>query len=202
MDLRLHALISPQQVPQVDLQPWLQEAAAGGVTVVQLRAKRGSTREILDYGQELANVCRSLRLPLVVNDRLDLALALEADMLHVGPDDLPPYLVRRVAPRIGLGCSARNLQELEALLQEKPDYIGFGPVFATASKDDAGPVQGVQVLRQAVRMAHGCPLVAIGGIGPGNQAEVWATGVAGIAVISALSEAADVRAAAHAMLPA
>ncbi len=199
MDLTLHALIDHRGVPEGRLETFLREAAAGGVTVVQLREKEGPTREALSYGERARRIARAQGLLFAVNDRLDLALALEADILHLGQDDLPVEVARRLAPRMALGVSAADLVELELALAASPDYIGYGPVFPTPSKADAATPVGPLGLAAAVRRAGGCPIVAIGGLTPENASAVWRAGVRGIAVIAALTAASDVRAAAAAL---
>ena len=199
MDLTLHALIDRRRVPDGRLETFLREAAAGGVTVVQLREKDSPMREVLRYGEKARRIVREHGLLFAVNDRLDLALALEADILHLGQDDLPLEVARRLAPGMALGASASSLAELARALAASPDYIGYGPVFSTPSKADAAPAVGLRGLAAAVRRARGCPIVAIGGIAPENAGDVWRHGARGIAVIAALTEAKDVRAAAAAL---
>ncbi|MCL6595774.1 MAG: thiamine phosphate synthase [Firmicutes bacterium] len=188
MDLRLIALLDAGTVPLRALGPWLEAARAGGVTGIQLRDKSRSTREVYAYGRHLAAVARSLGLWLAVDDRPDLAMALGADLVHLGRTDLPPEAARRAAPSLPLGLSASDLAEVAEAQAHAPVYIGFGPVFPTPSKADAAPPAGLPLLAQAVR-ASARPVVAIGGIRPGNADAVWAQGVAGVAVLSALAEA-------------
>lgn len=199
MDLSLHAIVDHRRVPAKRVEGFLREAAAGGVTVVQVREKDTPTREALRYAETVRDIARELGMALAVDDRVDLALAVEADIVHLGRDDLPPHIVRRLAPGLAIGLSACNLEELEEVLAYSPAYVGYGPVFPTASKEDAGPPVGLAGLEAAVRRAGNCPVVAIGGISPDNAAAVWRTGVRGIAVISALTEAQDVQAAARAL---
>ena len=183
-------MIDHEREPAAEVGRWLQSVARGGVTGVQLREKEGSSRESYAYGERVAYVARELGLWFSVNDRLDLALALEADLVHLGPDDLPPEAARRIAPKLGLGLSARNLDELAWAQSFDPLYVGYGPVWPTPSKADAAPAVGLVELAEAVRRSA-CPIVAIGGIGQDNAASAWAAGVAGLAVISAVSEARD-----------
>lgn len=190
MDLSLQVLIDHERVPPDEVERWLSLVARAGVTGVQLREKTGSSRESYAYGERVARVARELGLWFSVNDRLDLALALEADLVHLGPDDLPPEAARRIAPKLGLGLSARNLDELAWAQSFDPLYVGYGPVWPTPSKADAAPAVGLVELAEAVRRSA-CPIVAIGGIGQDNAASAWAAGVAGLAVISAVSEARD-----------
>jgi thiamine-phosphate pyrophosphorylase len=188
VDLRLIALLDAGTVPPRALGPWLEAAREGGVTGIQLRDKIRPTREVYAYGERLAAVARSLGLWLAVDDRPDLALALGADLVHLGRTDLPPEAARRAAPSLPLGLSASNLAEVAEAQAHSPLYIGFGPVFSTPSKADAAPPAGLSLLAQAVRESA-APVVAIGGIGPHNADAVWAQGVAGLAVLSALAGA-------------
>lgn len=190
MDLSLQVLVDHERVPAAKVGRWLALVARAGVTGVQLREKTSSSRESYVYGERVARAAREVGLWFSVNDRLDLALALGADLVHLGPDDLPPEAARRIAPSLGLGLSARNLAELAWAQSFEPVYVGYGPVWPTPSKADAAPPVGLVELAEAVRRAS-CPIVAIGGINPGNAASAWATGVAGLAVISALTEARE-----------
>jgi thiamine-phosphate pyrophosphorylase len=199
MDLSLQALVDRDRVPPGRLEHWLTAAAAGGVTGVQLREKGAVNRTAYAYGELVARLARELGLWFSVDDRLDLALALGAGLVHLGPDDLPPEAVRRVAPELGLGLSARNLDELVWAQSFEPLYIGYGPVWPTPSKVDASAPVGLAELAEAVRRSS-CPIVAIGGIQADNAPAVWATGVAGLAVISALTESDDPGASARALL--
>jgi thiamine-phosphate pyrophosphorylase len=199
MDLSLQALVDRERVPAERLERWLPAAAAGGVTGVQLREKGAVSRASYSYGELVARLARELGLWFSVDDRLDLALALGADLVHLGPDDLPPEAARRVAPHLGLGLSARNLDELVWAQSFAPLYVGYGPVWPTPSKADASAPVGLEELAEAVRRSS-CPIVAIGGIQADNAQAVWATGVAGLAVISALTESDDPELTARALL--
>jgi len=198
----LHVLIDPGRVPSRRLGAFLPAIAQAGARVVQIRIKEGSTRSALAYAQEAVQYARRAGLVVVVDDRVDWALAVGADGVHVGQDDMPVALVRRIAPGLLVGASAGTPAELTAALADGPDYIGVGPVFPTSSKADAGDPLGIDGLRSLLRLAAPVPVVAIGGITPANAAAVWAVGVAGIAVIAAVAEAADPAAAVRALLAA
>lgn len=190
MDLRLTVLLDAGRIPLARLPDWLRAARDGGATGVQLRDKQRPTREVYAYGRRLVDTAHDLGLWLAVNDRLDLALALGADVAHLGTSDLPPEAARRVAPALALGLSASGLAELEEAIAHGPAYIGFGPVFATPSKADSAAPVGETLLAEAVRRSP-VPIVAIGGITPAAADRVWACGVHGLAVISAMAEAVD-----------
>jgi thiamine-phosphate pyrophosphorylase len=167
-------------------------ACAGGAAVVQLRAKHATDREALAWARALRGLTRRAGALLLVNDRFDLALAAEADGVHLGQEDLPP---RRIPPalRVGLvvGRSTHTLEEARAAREEGVDYVAFGPVFGTTSKDSACAARGLGMLREAAALASPLPLVAIGGIDAANAASAIAAGAAAIAVISAVAGAAD-----------
>jgi thiamine-phosphate pyrophosphorylase len=171
-------------------------AVAGGVTAVQLRCKDYSARDFVQEARALAAELRPRGIPLIVNDRVDVALAVGADGVHVGQDDLPAADVRgMVGEDLLVGLSVASVAEAIALDPRVVDYAGVGPVFATPTKPDAAPPLGLGGTR-AVCDVLTVPAVAIGGLGPTNAADVLGTGVAGIAVISAICGVDDPRASA------
>jgi thiamine-phosphate pyrophosphorylase len=162
-------------------------AIRGGATAVQLRDKSGGTREMLELGCTLLELTRAAGVPLIVNDRLDVALALGADGVHVGQDDLPAKEVRRlIGPERILGVSAGTASEARQAEADGADYVGAGDVFGTRSKPDAGPPIGLSGLA-AITRAVSIPVVGIGGITEANAASVTKAGAAGVAVISAIT---------------
>lgn len=172
-------------------------AIAGGATVVQLREKEAGTRQMIELGQTLHEITRAAGLPLIVNDRVDVALALDAEGVHVGQDDMPAPLARRlIGPGRILGVSAGTVDEARRAERDGADYLGVGDVFGTPSKPDAGPPIGVAGLAEIVR-AVAIPVVAIGGITPENAAATIQAGAVGVAVISAVLGAEDVEQAAR-----
>jgi len=163
-----------------------QAATLGGADSIQVREKEASTRSFLDAAGAAARHCRRRRVPLVINDRVDLALALDADGVHLGDDDLPIELARRLlGPDRIIGSSADNATEVERRIQVGADYVGIGPIFGTTSKCDTGPILGLEGLANAVRRTQ-IPLIAIGGITSENVSAVLETGVHGIAILSAV----------------
>jgi thiamine-phosphate pyrophosphorylase len=177
-------------------------ACVGGARVVQLRAKRAPDAQALAWGRELRALTRSAGVALVVNDRVDLALACDADAVHLGQDDLPPSDARRIAPRLALGRSTHDLAQLERALAEGVDYVAYGPLFGTASKHTGYDARGLAALREIAARAKPLPLVAIGGIDASNCAPARAAGAAGFAVISAVANAVDPVAAVRALVAA
>lgn len=133
---------------------------------LQLRAKDAPAREMLALLRELALMCHRAGVPLVANDRPDLAVMAGCDLVHLGQDDMPVERARRLAPGIGVGLSTHTLAQLDAALAARPVYVAYGPVFGTSTKQSADPVVGLAALRAAYSraLAAGVPLVAIGGI--------------------------------------
>lgn len=178
------------------------EAVGGGVTMVQLREKDLSTREFVQLALRLKKVLAHCsgpdghRVPLIINDRIDVALASDADGVHIGQSDMPYGLARRIlGPDRIIGLSVENLAQVEEADSLDVDYIGVSPVFATPTKTDTAAPFGIQGLRRAVEMSvH--PTVAIGGMNARTAAEVMDTGTDGIAVVSAIVGAPSPREAA------
>ena len=178
------------------------EAVGGGVTMVQLREKDLSTREFVQLALRLKKVLAHCsgpdghRVPLIINDRIDVALASDADGVHIGQSDMPYGLARRIlGPDRIIGLSVENLAQVEEADSLDVDYIGVSPVFATPTKTDTAAPFGIQGLRRAVEMSvH--PTVAIGGMNARTAAEVMGTGTDGIAVVSAIVGAPSPREAA------
>lgn len=161
-------------------------AVEGGADTIQFRQKSGSTRDLIRIASEMRAVCEEGGVTFVVNDRVDVALASSAHGVHLGQSDFPIALARKVlGPDCLIGGSASTIEEARRCEAEGADYIGFGPVFPTGSKLDAGAASGIKALREVSRLAK-LPVVAIGGIGTGNVTAVMAAGVHGVAVISAV----------------
>lgn len=175
----------------------IEAAIAGGATIVQYREKEGPTRKLVDEARSLRELTRRHGVPFIVNDRLDVALAVDADGVHVGQDDLPASIARRlIGPEKILGVSATNLEEALRAEQDGADYLGVGPIFATPTKPDAAPPMGLEGLAEVCRRVS-IPVVAIGGINDQNAAAVIEAGADGVAVVSAVVAAPDVAAAAR-----
>ena len=161
---------------------------------LQLRAKRLGAAELRDAAARLGALCRAVGVPFCVNDRVDVALLVGADFVHVGQDDLPLAEVRRLAgDRLGVGVSTHNPEQARAAVAGGADYIGFGPIFGTRSKENPDPVVGLETLRAVATATAtaGVPVVAIGGIDLDTVGLVAATGVDAAAVISAVDRASD-----------
>jgi thiamine-phosphate pyrophosphorylase len=201
-DLSLYLVTDESLTAGESLERIVQEAMAGGVTAVQVREKTASTREFLERARRMRRVTREAGVSLIVNDRIDIALAVDADGVHVGQSDMPAAESRAMigAERV-LGVTAANTEEARRAVDDGADYIGCSAVFATPTKTDTGPPIGVRGLGELCR-AVAVPVVAIGGIKAGNATEVIAAGAAGVAVVSAIVSAADPREAAFELLSA
>jgi thiamine-phosphate pyrophosphorylase len=202
LDLRLYALVDPERANGLALDDLARRVAEGGATLVQLRDKYGDTRRLVDEARAIKAALRFARVPLLINDRVDVALAVEADGVHVGQDDMAVEDARRLLGRTAIiGLSIKSAAQAEAAPTDLLDYVAIGGVFATTSKDNPDPPVGTAGLRaiSAVIRARApkLPICAIAGIDRGNAAEVIATGADGVAVISALSLAPDPAAAAR-----
>jgi thiamine-phosphate pyrophosphorylase len=195
VDLRLYALIDPAVSGgrnAIDLAT----RVAASATLVQLRDKHSSTRAMVEQARALQSVLEPAGVPLLINDRVDVALAAEADGVHIGQDDMSPADARLLLGRMAtIGLSIQSVAQAQAAPLEYLDYVAIGGVYATTSKDNTKPPIGIAGLRAivaAVRArARHFPICAIAGIDVGNAAEVIAAGCDGVAVISALSLAAD-----------
>ena len=171
-------------------------AIRGGVSCVQLREKGCSTREFMDEARLLKALLAGTGVPLFINDRLDVALAVGADGVHLGQNDLPIADARRlVGNRMIIGISAESVADAIRAEAEGADYIGASPVFTTPTKTDTAPPLGLDGLR-AIRRAVQLPLVAIGGIDADNASQVLRAGADGLAVVSAIVSAPCPRTAA------
>jgi len=161
-------------------------AIAGGADTIQFREKGQETREMIRVAEEMRALCKRAGVTFIVNDRVDVAIACHADGVHLGQNDFPIPLARKLLGEEAIiGGSAGNMEEARKCLSEGADYIGFGPVYFTTSKEDAGPAGGIELLRRAAAEIS-LPIVAIGGITWENMQPVIQAGVHGIAVISAV----------------
>jgi thiamine-phosphate pyrophosphorylase len=201
VDLRLYALVDPAVAGGRTLAE-LAASIADSATLVQLRDKRGSTRTMVDEARALRAVLEPKDIPLLVNDRVDVALAAEADGVHIGQDDIAPADARLLLGRRAIiGLSIKTLEQARAAPLDLLDYVAVGGVYGTTSKDNSAAPVGIDGLRAMVeairaRAAH-YPICAIAGINADNAAGVIAAGADGVAVISALSLAPDPQRAAR-----
>ena len=175
-------------------------AIQGGADTVQFRQKQGTTRELVATAQAMQSVCDAHKVPLIVNDRADIALAVGATGTHFGQDDMPVSIGRRILPaETIIGASARTEEKILEAITEGADYIGFGPIYGTTSKADAETAKGLERLRRMCDIAA-CPVIAIGGIGIETAGDVIRAGAHGIAVISAVCAHPEPQTATQALL--
>lgn len=161
-------------------------AISGGANTIQFRQKEGSTKELIEMARGMRHLCAEKGAVFIVNDRIDVAIAADADGVHLGQDDFPIPLARKLlGPDRIIGGSAATPEEIEICIREGADYVGFGPIYPTGSKDDAGPVSGIDFLKRIVSSTP-VPVIAIGGIDQQNATQVMGAGAFGIAVISAV----------------
>lgn len=197
VDLSVYVITDRRAAGERSILDVVRAAIRGGATVVQLREKEASTREMIELGQALHQVTRAAGVPLIVNDRVDVALVIDAEGVHVGQDDMPAHLARRlIGPERILGVSAGTVEEARQAERDGADYLGVGDVYGTPSKPDAGTPIGVEGLAEIAR-AVSVPVVGIGGITAENAAAVIRAGAVGVAVISAVVGASDPEAAAR-----
>lgn len=189
----LYVILDPSVCPTRSLRDVLTQSAAAGASIFQYRNKTASMKEAYTEALVLRKTAAEAGVLFIVNDRCDLALAVDADGVHLGQDDLAyAYARRLLGPDKLIGLSTHNADQVKEAARLKPDYIGFGPIFPPGSKQDHDPVVGLEGLRQ-VRPLTGLPMFAIGGIHAEQARAVMQAGANGIAVISAVLAAPDVK---------
>jgi thiamine-phosphate pyrophosphorylase len=202
IDLRLNAIVDPERAGGRSLAELTRLVVKGGATLIQLRDKMGSTRRMIEEARAIMAMLAGTGVPLVINDRVDVALAAGADGVHVGQDDMPAQEARRqLGPKAIIGLSIKSVAQANAAPLDAVDYAGIGGVYATTSKDNPDPPIGVAGLREIVAAfrarKRGFPVCGIAGIDASNAASVIEAGADGVAVISALSMRSDPQAAAR-----
>jgi thiamine-phosphate pyrophosphorylase len=195
VDLGLYAIIDPAVAGGRTLAD-LARLVADSATLVQLRDKHGSTRAMIEEARALTAVLAPLDIPLLINDRVDVALAVEADGVHIGQDDMSPADARLLMGRTAIvGLSIKTVQQANEAPLDRLDYVAIGGVYSTTSKNNTAAPIGLSGLREIVQTirarAKEFPICAIAGINESNAADVIAAGADGVAVISALSLALD-----------
>lgn len=196
-DLRLYAITDRRALPAgVTLAQAVEAALEGGVTCLQLREKEASAGDILALARTLLPLCRARRVPLLINDRVDIALAAGADGVHLGQEDLPlPEARTLLGPDRILGATAHTVEEALRAQAEGADYLGVGAMFPTGTKTDTVPTSADTL--KAICAAVSTPVVAIGGVNAQNLPTLAGTGIAGAAVVSAIFSQSDLTAAAR-----
>jgi thiamine-phosphate pyrophosphorylase len=191
-DFRLYAITGEQFHPGRDLITVMEEAILGGVDIIQLRDKKSSKREVLKKAAALRELTLKHNVTFIVNDHMDVALAVGADGIHLGQDDLPLSEARKIVGDMIIGISTHSIEEARLAEQEGADYIGVGPVFATKSKEDVVDPVTTSYVRQVAGEIR-IPFVAIGGIKLHNVDEVLEAGASRICAISEIVGSQDVR---------
>ena len=195
-DLLLYAVTDRHWLGKRSLKEVVKESLDGGVTFVQLREKTLEDDKFLEEAKELKQLCKEYKVPFVINDNVDIAIAMDADGVHVGQSDMEAGNVReKLGPDKIIGVSAQTVEQAVLAEQRGADYLGVGAVFPTGSKDDAVEVSHETL--KAICEAVSIPVIAIGGISVGNVKELAGSGIVGIAVISAIYAAKDIKKAAE-----
>ena len=198
-DLALYLVTDPEMTARRGLVETVAAAIEGGVTMVQLRDKGGTARAMVEAGRALRALLAPRGIPLLVNDRVDIAEAIGAAGVHVGRDDLPPARARAALGRHAIiGWSITSDDQLAEFDPAAVDYVGLGPLFPTGTKPDAAPAMGEAAFAR-IRRRLPCPVVAIGGITALNAGRAIAAGADGVAVVSTICAARDPGAAARAL---
>ena len=187
----LYAILDPEQIKGQTTETVLRALLEGGVQLLQLRAKLMPAGEFLELARVTRRVTRSYGCRLIVNDRVDVALACQADGVHLGQEDLPLHAARKLVSDRIIGISTHDVEQAQEAEAGGADYIGFGPMFGTTTKETGYSARGLEMLRR-VRAAVKIPIVAIGGITEANVAEVWQAGADSAAIISDLLGADDI----------
>ena len=191
--MKLYLVTDRELSQERSLEEVVSEAVAGGVTIVQLREKDASTGEFVELAFRLKEILRPYNVPLIINDRVDVALAVDADGLHIGQSDMPYEIARKLlGPDKIIGLSVENMDDLLRANELDVDYVGISPVYGTPTKTDTAEPFGLEGLKEAVRLSMH-PTVAIGGMNKQTAADVVATGCNGIAVVSAISSAENIK---------
>ena len=187
--LKLYLVTDRELALGRSLEEVVSEAVKGGVTIVQLREKDTSTGEFIEIAFRLKNILEPYNVPLIINDRVDVALAVDADGLHIGQSDMPYNIARKLlGPDKIIGLSVENMDDLLRANKLDVDYVGISPVYVTPTKTDTAEPFGLEGLRKAVELSvH--PTVAIGGMNADTIADVIEAGADGVAVVSAICSA-------------
>jgi len=173
------------------------EAVAGGVCIVQIREKDSDTRDFFQLATAMKKSLEKTNVPLIINDRVDVAMAVDADGVHVGQTDLPCAVVRdMIGPEKILGVSINTFEQIDEVHKLNIDYLSLSPVFPTPTKPDTTPAFGIEGLKKARQMTSR-PLMTIGGIDKTNLKDIVDTGIDGVAVVSAICSAPSPRMAAR-----
>lgn len=191
-DLSLYLVTDRELSKGRSLEYIIEQAVKGGTTLVQLREKNCSTREFYDLAIRTKNILKDKNIPLIINDRLDIALAVDADGLHIGQSDMPYNIARKIlGPDAIIGLSVENMQDaIKANTYDDLDYIGLSPVFSTPTKTDINTQLGLQGIKDIAKISKH-KMVGIGGINLSNAKDIINAGADGVSVVSAICSADD-----------
>ncbi|BFN33080.1 thiamine phosphate synthase [Vibrio harveyi] len=193
-------LVTDDQQDLATLKRVVRKAVEGGVTMVQVREKHGDVRAFIERVQAVKDILKDTDVPLIVNDRVDVALAVDADGVHLGQSDMPAIIARElIGPNKILGLSIENEEQLAEADSLPIDYIGLSAIFATPTKTNTKKHWGIDGLKMALETTS-LPIVAIGGINESNIPQLSATGVHGLALVSAICHADDPKTASEYLL--
>ncbi|ALR94859.1 MULTISPECIES: thiamine phosphate synthase [Vibrio] len=193
-------LVTDDQQDLATLKRVVRKAVEGGVTMVQVREKHGDVRAFIERAQAVKDILKDTNVPLIINDRVDVALAVDADGVHLGQSDMPATIARElIGPNKILGLSIENEEQLAEADSLPIDYIGLSAIFATPTKTNTKKFWGIDGLKMALETTS-LPIVAIGGINESNIPQLSATGVHGLALVSAICHAEDPKAASEYLL--
>ncbi|MEI5908699.1 thiamine phosphate synthase [Bacillus spongiae] len=185
-------LVTDESLPLTLLEEKIIGAMKGGASIIQLREKESTSKEFINKAKRLKAILSETSIPLIINDRLDIALLVEADGIHLGQDDLPAREVKKILPaKMILGVSVHSVQEALQAERDGADYIGVGSVFKTSSKPDATPISFDEVV--AIKKSVSIPVVGIGGITEENVDLIKELGIDGVAIVSAIMKKEDTK---------
>jgi thiamine-phosphate pyrophosphorylase len=187
----LYAILDPEQTRGRAAETVFQALLTGGVSILQLRVKSLAPSDFFALAKQVRLETRVHGCKLIINDRVDIALACDADGVHLGQDDLPLAAGRKLMGEKIVGISTHNIEQAREAERNGADYIGFGPMFGTSTKNTGFAPRGIEMLRQ-IRIAVKIPIVAIGGINEQNVQQVWQAGADSAAIISDILAAADI----------
>lgn len=193
IDLSLHIITNQTSLNELSHIQIAEQAIIGGAKVIQLREKAMPAKTLIKVAQEIRDLTKENRVIFIINDRIDIALAVEADGVHLGQDDMPIPLARKLLGNKIIGISTHSIEQALQAGQENVNYLSIGPIFATKTKDISYSL-GLEIISQ-IKNKVKLPLIAIGGINQTNVDEVIKAGADGIAVISAISKAKDIASA-------
>lgn len=193
VDYRVYLVTDREVLGHRSLKEAVEQAILGGATLIQLREKNLSSLEFYNTALEIKEITSKYEIPLIINDRMDIALAIDAEGVHIGQEDIPLLVARKILGEEKLiGVSAQNLEQALKAESEGADYLGVGAIFKTSTKKDAKQEMGLKLLSEIKEKVR-IPIVGIGGIDHSNARSVMETGVQGVAVVSCILGKEDIK---------